>query len=92
MEGLFCSCSFLPVLGNHRTREWARLEEARKRDRLNRTEPVAGVSSTNARDGTRYFGLGGYFSKDFLTMSSSLPSILVGSLFSSLAIARQTRE
>jgi hypothetical protein len=38
-----------------------------------------------------YF-LGGYFSMDFFTMSSSLPSIFVGSLFSSLAMARQTRE
>lgn len=33
---------------------------------------------------SRYFCLGGYLSKDFLTMSSSLPSILVGLLFSLL--------
>src|SRR5882762_6014426 len=39
----------------------------------------------------RYF-LGGYFCMDFFTMSSSLPSILEESLFSSLAMARQTRE
>ena len=39
-----------------------------------------------------YLIFGGYFSRDFLTMSSSLPSILTGSLFSSLAMARQTRE
>ncbi len=40
----------------------------------------------------RYFSFGGYFSSDFLTMSSSLPSILLGSLFSSLAMVRHTRE
>src|ERR1700674_4059447 len=39
----------------------------------------------------RYF-LGGYFCMDFLTISSNLPSILEGSLFSSLAMARQTSE
>src|ERR1019366_7878317 len=33
----------------------------------------------------RYFGLGGYFSMAFRTISSSLPSILVASLFFSLA-------
>ena len=40
----------------------------------------------------RYFFFGGYFSMDFLTMSSSLPWILEGSLFSWLAMARQTSE
>src|SRR5262249_61197839 len=39
-----------------------------------------------------YFCFGGYFSRDFLTMSSSLPSTLVASLFSSRAIPRQTRD
>ena len=39
-----------------------------------------------------YLILGGNFSSDFLTMSSSLPSILTASDFSSLAMARQTRE
>src|SRR5580693_7841413 len=39
-----------------------------------------------------HFTLGGYFSKDFFTMSSSLGSILVASPFSTLAMARQTSE
>src|ERR1700732_1926981 len=39
----------------------------------------------------RYF-LGGYFCIDFFTISSNLPSILEESLFSSLAMARQTSE
>ena len=38
------------------------------------------------------FGLGGYFSNDFLTMSSSLASIWAALLFSARAIVRQTRE
>ena len=42
--------------------------------------------------GRRYFGLGGYFSKHFLTMSSSLPSILLASLSFSMAMPRQTKE
>ena len=36
-----------------------------------------------------HFILGGYLAKDFLTMSSSLPSTLYGSRFSSRAMARQ---
>src|SRR5580704_11329344 len=39
-----------------------------------------------------YCGFGGYFSIDFFTMSSSLASTLAASLFSSRAMARQTRE
>src|SRR5258708_222838 len=39
-----------------------------------------------------YFIFGGYLSKDFLTMSSSLPSIFAASLLCSRAIARHTRE
>jgi hypothetical protein len=38
-----------------------------------------------------YF-LGGYLSMDFLTMSFNLPSILLASFFSSLAMARQTSD
>ncbi len=45
----------------------------------------------DAWDPERYF-FGGYLSQDFFTMSSSLPAILVGSVFSSLAMARQTSE
>jgi hypothetical protein len=40
----------------------------------------------------RYFGLGGYLSKDFLTMSSSLPWSLAASPFYSMAMPRQSRE
>src|SRR5262249_8194156 len=39
-----------------------------------------------------YFCLGGYFSRDFFTMSSSLPSILLASLFSTGEMPRQTSD
>ena len=39
-----------------------------------------------------YLGLGGYFSIDFFTISSSFFSTLCASLFSTRAMARQTRD
>src|SRR5258708_17350742 len=55
---------------------------------------VSSVKDTSNRNRYRtgYFTLGGYLSNDFLTMSSSLPSTLDASLFSSRAMARHTKE
>ena len=49
------------------------------------------VSVRTAGGESGYF-FGGYLSIDFFTMSSILPSSLAGSVFSSLATPRQTRD
>src|SRR5581483_2422940 len=63
----------------------------RRRRRARATEITDRLLRPRLRGSLLYF-FGGYFSNDFFTISSSLPSILRASLLSSVAMARPTSD